>query len=123
MVDGTTIWQFPDTFAIESHTGFGQSIIIPELGRKMESQMIDNALDKTAPEGIGDKSKIARAGNGKPKAAFPSGKRLRPSEQDAARKNYPRSKTTGKPLRWDYNPHDGCRNDDYKHIREKTKQS
>ena len=42
--DGTPLWQFPDTFTIDSENGFWQSIIIHELGRKMESQMIANAL-------------------------------------------------------------------------------
>ena len=92
---GTPLWQFPDTFAIESHTGFWQSIIIPEMDRKMESQMIANALGKTTTEGIGEKTKHTRAGNEKPKAAHTAGKRLRPNEQDADRKNSPRSKHTG----------------------------
>ena len=47
--DGAPLWQFPDTFAIESPTGFWQSIIAPELARKMESQMIASASGKTPP--------------------------------------------------------------------------
>ena len=42
--DGTPLWQFPDTFIIDSPDGFWQSIIIPELERKMESPMIASAL-------------------------------------------------------------------------------
>ena len=118
---GTPICQFPDTFATDSPTGCWESIIVPELGRKMESQMIDNALGKTASEGIGERIKNARAGNGKRKAAHRAGKRLRPSEQDASRKNAPRSKVTGDPLCWDSNSHAGCRNNDCGHIREKCR--
>ena len=115
--DGTPLWQFPDTFTIDSANGFWQSIIIPELERKMESQMIANALGKGQ---VGNNEKGTRAAGGeKHKAAYPSGKRLRPNEQDAARKNAPCSKALGKPLCWGYNSHAGCHNADCKHIREK----
>lgn len=32
--DGTPLWQFPDTFTMDSENGFWQSIINPELERK-----------------------------------------------------------------------------------------
>ena len=95
--DGTPLWQFPDTFAIDSANVFRQPIIIPELERKMESQMIANALGKTQVN-IDEKPGNRAAGGGKPKAAYHDGKRLRPNEQDAARKNAPRIKAAGKPL-------------------------
>ena len=67
--------------------GFWQSIIIPELERKMESQMIANALGKnqSGPADKNDKGTRA-AGREESKAAYPAGKRLRPNELDAARK-------------------------------------
>ena len=61
-----------------------------------------------------------RAANEKPKDAHPAGKRLRPDEQEAARENAPRIKSTGKALRWDYNPHAGCHNNACKHVRGKS---
>ena len=45
--DGTPLWQFPGTFSLGSESGFWQSIILPELERKMEPQMITHALGKT----------------------------------------------------------------------------
>ena len=75
----------------------------------MESQMIASALgkphDNTNNENPGN-----RAGSDKPKDAYHSGKRLRPNEQESARKNAPCRKPTSKPLFWDYNSHAGCQN-------------
>ena len=97
--DGTPLWQFPDTSTIESPNGLWQSIIIPELERKMESHMIASALGKTpATNNDGNDNPCNRAGSDKPKAAYPAGRRLRPNEQEAAGGNAPCSKSTGKPL-------------------------
>ena len=94
--DGTPLWKFPDTFSLGAESGFWQSIILPELERAMESQMITHALGKSKAETDHESRKGVRAGGGKP--AYPTGKRLRANEQDAARKNAPVSKSTGKPL-------------------------
>ena len=42
--DGTPLWKFPGAFAIESQTSFWHPIIVPELERGAESQMIAVAL-------------------------------------------------------------------------------
>ena len=45
--DGTPLWQFADTFSLESENGFWQPIISTELERKTESQMITSSLGKS----------------------------------------------------------------------------
>ena len=84
--------------------------------------MIASALGKTPLVNNGDKAGN-RAGNEKPKASCPSGRRLRANEQVAARKNAPCSKSTGNPICWGYNAHDGCHNAECKHVHEKMKQT
>ena len=94
--DGTPLWRFPDTFSLGSEFGFWKSIILPELERKLESQMTTHALGKTKNGPDSEPQGRARAGG--EKSAYPAGKRLRANRQDAARKNAPVSKPSGKPL-------------------------
>ena len=117
--DGAPLWQFPDTLAMDSGSGFWQSGIFPELGREMETQMISNALGESQPDAEPDLKKHVRAGCGE--SAYHTGKRLRANEQDAARKNAPVSKSTGGTLCWDYNPHAWCHSTDCRHVREQMK--
>ena len=86
--------------------------------------MIASALGKNPP-GITDKNDkgTRAAGKEEGKAAYPAGKRLRPNELDAARKNDPCSKSSGKPLCWDYNSRAGCHSTECKRIHGKMKQS
>ena len=64
-------------------------------GKEMESQMIAQALGKAKNETEPGKGGARDAGE---KSAYPDLKRLRANEQDAARKNSPISKSSGKPL-------------------------
>ena len=96
--DGAPLWRFRDTFSLDSENGIWQSIIAPELKRKMESQMIASALGKSKPDLNLDAKNTNASDGGKP--AYQTGKRLRANEQEASRKNAPVSKSTGSPLRW-----------------------
>ena len=71
----------PDTFELGPVAGFRQSIGIPALGRKMESQMIAIALGIPQHDTKPAPTKKIRAGGDKLKAAFPAAKQLRANEQ------------------------------------------
>ena len=83
----------------------------------MEAQLIASAFGEVPSDGDAQNQKQKhRAGNVKSGSAYPSGKRLRPNEQEDARKNAPCSKSSGETIWRGYNSHDGCRSNDYKHV-------
>ena len=116
-------WQFPDACALESTTGFWQSIVVPELERKMESQTIASSLRKSKPDFNPDPMAQLRAGGEETMAAYPDGARLRHYGQEASRKKDPVCQSSGNPLRWGYNSHEGCRSADCIHVHEPMMQS
>ena len=97
---------FPDTFNVDRACGFRQGVAKPELERKVERQLLSQALVKKQPiRPIPD-----RAGGSEsiPSHVFSTGKRLRGVEHELST-THAHKNGNGLALCWGYNSYNGRR--------------
>ena len=112
--DGATVWKFPVTFKMTNALGFWKSRIVPRLGRKVERDMLQDAIPhqigkRAAGGGEEEESVRHEVKDDTPnsvKAMYPAGRKLTAQEQRDSTPYSPQ--VNGQPLCWDFSSWGGC---------------
>ena len=104
-------------FPLYSETGVWKSIIVPELVRNMDRNMMSIALGKSKPDFQMGGNKGPRSGDDEGAAAYAAGERLRGNGWDSTRGNAPVGKSHWAPLCRGYKSHSGRRSNEFRHVR------